>query len=415
MGKVTTAIFWNRDKKNMRGEHPVSIRVTYQRKRKYFSTRFAFTEKEWERIQGESPRGKYKEAKRELNKLEERAISIIENLYPFTFDRFENKFTDKSFTYTIAGALERKANKLRDRDRINTAVQNECAMSSIEKFYPNLKFADLTRDLLENYENWMLEQGKSITTVSMYLRAIRAVYNDAIDKDIVSKELYPFGSTKSKYQIPTAKNTKKALTIEQIAQIMAFEPDNPITIQMRDYWLFLYLCNGINVKDFCLLQYKNVVGNEISFERAKTARTKREHTKIQATILPEMQEIINKYGNEKYSPETYIFPILTKGLPVNVQRDKIKLLTAQINRHMKKVAKATGVPKITTYTARHSYATILKRSGKSIEYISETLGHSDLKVTENYLKSFTEETRKENAKVLIPKKPQMEILKSNVL
>lgn len=112
-----------------------------------------------------------------------------------------------------------------------------------------------------------------------------------------------------------------------------------------------------------------------------------------------MQAIIDKWGNSP-APDNYLFPILTG----KEDAFRVKLVSREfitkINLRMKRIGEAIGVGKITTYAARHSFATVLKRSGANIAYISESLGHQDLKTTENYLASFEREEREKNAALL---------------
>ena len=148
------------------------------------------------------------------------------------------------------------------------------------------------------------------------------------------------------------------------------------------------------------LKYSNVQNGEIYFTRAKTIRTSKVKKELQAVITPEMQAIIDRWGNKDRQPDTYIFNFL-KGNE-NPMREKIIInnTISRCNKQLKKIGKAVGITGISTYTARHSYATVLKRSGANIAYISESLGHADLKTTENYLASFEREEREKNAKLL---------------
>ena len=113
-----------------------------------------------------------------------------------------------------------------------------------------------------------------------------------------------------------------------------------------------------------------------------------------------MQRIIKKWGNPPTSSETYIFPFATG---IENPFEKVKLVREVItecNQILYKISCRTGIPRITTYSARHSFATVLKRSGVNIAYISESLGHSNLAITENYLASFEAEERKKNSILL---------------
>jgi integrase len=166
----------------------------------------------------------------------------------------------------------------------------------------------------------MINRGNSKTTISIYLRALRSIFNDGIQDGIISKELYPFG--KRRYQIPNGKNTKKALTLQEVGQIFNYQaiPGSPEEMA-RDYWLFLYLCNGMNVKDMALLKYKNINGDVLSFERAKTSRTKRDAEPIRVMLSEEAILIIKKMGNPSVNNETYIFRILEKGITPEREKD----------------------------------------------------------------------------------------------
>ncbi|KAA6304707.1 Tyrosine recombinase XerC, partial [termite gut metagenome] len=134
--------------------------------------------------------------------------------------------------------------------------------------------------------------------------------------------------------------------------------------------------------------------------RSKTINTTKEKREICAVITPEMQAIINKWGNKEKSPDNYIFPYLIGNETPIQQKAVIKDIIRRINKRLKKIGNELGVSGISTYTARHSFAGVLKRSGANIAYISESLGHSDLKTTENYLASFEREEREKNAKLL---------------
>lgn len=112
-----------------------------------------------------------------------------------------------------------------------------------------------------------------------------------------------------------------------------------------------------------------------------------------------MQTIIDRWGNTP-NPDNLIFPILDGNEDVFQRKAKTVAAAGAINVRMRTIGKALGIGNISTYTARHSFATVLKRAGANIAYISESLGHQDLKTTENYLASFEKEERQKNAELL---------------
>ena len=169
----------------------------------------------------------------------------------------------------------------------------------------------------------------------------------------------------------------------------------------KDYWLFLYLCNGMNVKDFCLLKWENIDGNMLNYSRAKTQRSKKESSTISVALKPETMEIIRKWGKPSISKEFYIFPHLNQKMDATRQRVVYQQLTKVINKYTKQIATELKLNKsVTTYYARHSFATVLKRSGSKIEMISELLGHSSVNVTESYLDSFENDQIQKETDVL---------------
>jgi integrase len=155
------------------------------------------------------------------------------------------------------------------------------------------------------------------------------------------------------------------------------------------------------MKDMALLKYNNIVDNVLSFERAKTIRTKRVVEPIRIPLVEDAKNIIIKWGNIKDDTNNYIFPILTEGLTLERQRQLIQQATKVVNSHMKEIAGELKITKkSTTYVARHSFATILQRSGASESFISEALGHSSMQTTQSYLAGFEDEAKKETVKAL---------------
>ncbi len=244
----------------------------------------------------------------------------------------------------------------------------------------------------------MLQDGNSLTTVGIYIRPLRALFNQAIRDGIIAPESYPFG--KGRYQIPAGRNVKKALSLNDIEKIFKHPVQEGSTEQWaRDLWVFSYLCNGINVKDIARLRYHNIGNEVIEFVRAKTEHTTRKNLKpVLAVLTSEIKTIINRWGQKPATPHRYVFSILPEEVTAKRERALIQQATKTINLYCRRIAEAAGITQdITTYTARHSFASVLKRSGVSTEFISESLGHSDLKTTENYLAAFDESVKKEHA------------------
>ena len=397
----STAIYFNKWVPNKEGKCPLSLRVTYDRKKRYYSTEYALTPEEYSKVVSEKPKGVFKQIAMELQNEESKAVDIIRQLPLFTFEAFERRYFSNVGAYdTLKNAYAVKIKDLRDKSSVGTAVTYECAITSLEKFQSGATFAHVTQNYLDKYEAWMTAKGSTKTTVSIYVRTLRSIFNDAIAEGMISKDLYPFG--KRKYEVPSGRNIKKALTIEEIALIFNYRPVPGNEEMARDYWLFLYMANGMNVKDMALLKYGNIKGDHIQYERAKTKNTKRVYEPIQVYLLPQLKHLIEKHGNKRKGEDDLIFPILQKNLTPERQKELISLKVHVINHWMKSIAKNLGIEKqCTTYFARHSFATVLKRSGLSKEFIGDSLGHSSDSTTERYLGSFEDGKRKEAAEALV--------------
>jgi integrase len=385
------SIYFDRYHLSKDGTAAVTIRVSHRQIRRYYAAGYTFTPTEFDRVMNALRRTKresdvHKDLQYQLNK----ALQVIEALPLFTFEKFEEMYlTNKEAADTVNFAFGKYIEQLRAENRIGTAVSYECAQRSIESFKPGLKMADVNRTLLLNYENWMLKNSKTLTTVGIYMRSLRTIFN----RSKIDRGLYPFGDGKDKYSIPTGRNIKKALSPADVAKIYHYQPEPNSTEEMaRDYWVFMYLCNGMNVKDFCLLKWENIKGDFIEYQRAKTERTKRDGKKISVSLKAETQAIISKWGQKSVNRNAFVFPHLQPGLTAVREREIYQQLTKIINKYMKRIAKKLEIDcEITTYYARHSFATILKNAGVSTEFISEALGHSDVKVTANYLDGFEKE------------------------
>jgi len=398
---ITTAIILDKRSKNKEGKYPVKLRVTYNRSPRNFGTKYSLTEDEFEKVSLKNPRGNFKDIKIELSLIEGKAQKIIDKLEDFTFDKFKLNFgiAPKELR-NVYYYYNKRIKELEESDRIGSANFYRNSLNSLKDFFKKpsyLEYKEITPKKLEQYEDWMQKMDNSVTTVGMYLRALRAIINEAIRDGITTQKNYPFG--KGKYQIPVSKNVKKALTIDEIAKLYHFEiPEFSYMDKARDFWFFSYLCNGANMADIARLRYSNVSNENISFIRKKTAKSSKEVRPVIVPITEDIKRIIKKWGKKDNSKENYVFPILEEGLTAKQEKAKIKWLVKQTNKYMQKIASDVGIEEnITTYTARHSFSTVLKRSGASIEFISESLGHNDLKTTENYLDSFESDVKKEFA------------------
>ena len=397
---VTVATIMDDRRATIENLYPIKVRVTYKRVRKYYATGKTLSGEEWEKL----PDTKSKSLisiRMDIQNSFEKIKNVVQELEyesGFSFDAL-NARLNKAVSDTINTAFNAKIQALLDNGQVGSYLYYKDALKSIEQFAgARIPFESITVDWLRKYEKCLLNMGRSYTTVGMYCRALRCITNEGRKAGIIKDSQYPFGT--GKYEIPTGQSRKLALTIQQIKSIVTFTDGSEATEKYRDLWFFSYLCNGINFADLLTLKYSNIRNGEICFLRTKTIRTSKVKKEVCAVITSEMQAIINKWGTKPQHQNNYIFPYLKGNETPMGKKLAIQYLTKHCNKRMKKIGKAIGIEGISTYTARHSYATVLKRSGANIAYISESLGHNDLKTTENYLASFEKEERVKNASFL---------------
>jgi len=404
MKNLTTGIHLDRRREAKNG-YPVKLRVTYYRQPRYFDTGQRLTAKEFQRLSELNPRGMLKEVKVKLNVCEKKAAKIIEDLgEQFSFEKFKELYFSKSKQTDLIAVFTGYINELNEKGRAGTAISYQNARNSLATYIGKGKkkaFVGITPGWLEKYQKSMELKGKSLTTIGIYTRSLRTIFNIAIDGGIISSKNYPFG--KRRYQIPAGQSTKKALNKLELKLIFDYKPEAGTWEEIaHDIWIFSYLCNGANIKDICRLRNKNLNEKTITFVRAKTERTGIKNQKnIVASRTPHINEIIKRQETRSLIPEQHVFPFLDGSESPQREHAKIGRVTKDINKWMGQIGKNLGIEsKITTYTARHSFATMLKWGGAPTEFISESLGHMDLKTTENYLDSFEDETKEKYAKTL---------------
>lgn len=372
------------------GEHPLMLCVCKDGKRKYQSLGVSIKAEQWD-FKANQPKAKCPNRERIT-------ILINEKITEIQKVALDKRIAGKSFTATtLIEATNTNTNNKTVGEYYLTYIQNllkekrsryasmfKVSYSSFIKFNKHLdiSFSDIDVTWLKKYEIWMREQKLSINTISTRIRHLRAVFNLAIAEHAIKSDCYPFHTYKvSKLNKQTA---KRAISKKEVLKVMKYQGNTPMECLAIDVFTFSYLNAGINFIDIAKLQYSNIIGNQLIYNREKTKRL------IKVPLQQQSIKIIAKYRNDK-SP--YLFPILSPFHKTDIQIDnRLHKVLAKINRHLKEIGKSLKLQiPLTTYVARHSYATVLKRAGVSTSVICETLGHSSERITQIYLDSFDNE------------------------
>ena len=399
--KVSVSFYLEKTKPNNEGKCLIKMVIYCNPNKKRYSTNCHVTEAEWEKLNGTNLRdGNLKTIKANLNSKQAKAEEVIEKISPFTFVAFEEAYFGNlvvNKNTALQHWFDEYIIKLKAKNCIGTAIAYRTTINSINLFKKNLHLQDITPNFLEEYEAFLSDAGKSNTTISIYIRQLRAIINQAIDANVFPKEKYPF----KKYEIPSSRNVKKALSNDDIRKLLKHKPEKEDEQKALDFWILSYLCSGINFADIIELKPSNIVGSHLVFVRAKTKNTKKKDLRpIKVGLHPRAIEIIEKWKNsDKSNP--YLFPVLESNLQAVTIKHRCQRFIKWVNKRMELIRQELKIEqKIGTYAARHSFSTVSKRQGLSTEFISESLGHSSVIVTANYLDSFTDDAKLEYINLL---------------
>jgi integrase/recombinase XerD len=400
MSTTVTTIQWQYSQKKD-GTRPVKIRVTDKTASKYYPVTYenrplSLLPEQWKEIETNSKlRGELRDVRDVIRREEVRAKEAIEKVTargrkPFSFERFENEYRGAKET-SFFTVFDRYLESLKGAERIGTFNSYSGVKNIFRKFLgKDIECHEISAVLLSRYEKYLLiERGNTKNTVAIHMRTIKAVFNLAIASDPQLNEFYPFAKRRhetGKYQIRTGVGKKgQALKLEEVQRFIATSPDRLTPKwEAKTYWLFSFFCQGMNFRDIALLKVGNIKDGLIRYTRSKTSLTELEEEQITVPITAIVAEIIESLRSGQ-NPDDYLFPILTKGLTPAQIVAKAKQRTKTTNKWLKKLCAENGLPEITTYWARHTFATLLKNQGVGVEFIKEFLGHSSSKTTESYL------------------------------
>lgn len=390
---ASTKVLLRKHKLLKNGEHPIVLRIIKDRKAKFVFTGLSCHEDLWD-FNANKPSKKHPN-KFELEVFISQKIMEAQNVIlkleneqkEYSGEQIKKKYKSSTKKTTVFLFFDEVISNLKQSNKIgNAKIYKDCKrMLSNFRNDIDLTFLDIDVSFLKKFERSFLERGVSGNSISVYMRTIRSVFNKAIQEGYCKKDVYPFNEYKiSKLSTDTS---KRSLTKEQMLKIISLKLEsNPKLVTSKDIFLFSYYNRGINFKDMALLKWSDIKEGRMIYSRAKTGKV------YNIGLLEPAIKILNFYkkvtGDKK---DNYVFPLLNQEkhlTPMQID-NRIKKTTKIINKDLKKIAELAKIDfNLTTYVARHSYATIMKRSGISTSVISESLGHNNEKTTQVYLDRF---------------------------
>ena len=373
--------------------YPLMLRLTQHRKRKYISLGVSVLEKDWD-FKKNQPKKSCPDREAIIKLISDKVSaynSLIMDLtarqQPFTVSSLILALENRTKVKTVSEMYDYLIDEFRKTDHLGTMSVYQQSKSSLTKFNRTLDipFSDIDCQWLERYEKWLKSRNIKDTTVSILFRTLRSVFNRALSMKLIKRDIYPFNDFKvNKFDVRTK---KRAVTKEDVKKIMSLDLSGERQYMQlaRDIFLFSYFGAGINFSDIALLRYCDISDGRVRYIRKKTGK------EISFPLSDAGQEIIKRYSRQDATSEDYIFPILDRRIHrTEIQRkNRIHKVIGKVNPCLAEIGRMAGQEThLTTYVARHTFATVLKRSGVNIAIISESMGHSDIATTQIYLDSF---------------------------
>lgn len=392
------------------GTFSVVIRITKNRRSAYLQTGIFVYENDFDNSSGEVKRtcklyesvGKVNEyllKKRlevnsflndllESGKIEAMTASQIKKAF---LNRSKNNLSFTEFAEKLIRDLK-KSGKLG-----NASVYQQALDFAKKHFHGPIHFRDINYSFLKKLEEEHLGAGYGYNSLSVKLRTIRAIYNKAINEEIAKPDWYPF----NKFKIKETKTQKRAISKEDILKIENYEPEfGSQEFHARNYFMFSFYMIGMNFTDIAYLKYSNIKNNRLEYYRKKTGRF------YSLELFDKPKAIIEIYRTNNFlftpdkSKDRYIFPIIKREKPEEMRADIYNGLRLT-NKYIRRIAKELDISAhLTSYVARHSWASIGKALNIPLAVISDGLGHEDLSTTQVYLDELDKSTIDKASKLI---------------
>lgn len=293
----------------------------------------------------------------------------------YTADDVIDEFNRYAREYSLFNFMESIIAKLKQNGKVRTSETYKSTLNSFKKFRQDedIMLDCLTSEIMEAYEAWHHKRGVAPNTISFYTRILRAVYNRAVEDDIIENR-NPFRHVYTGVD----KTVKRALPLVLIKKIKALDLSlNPSLDYARDMFLMSFYLRGMSFIDMAFLKKSDLKNGYVTYRRRKTGQ------QLIIEWTKEMQMILDKYPE---NATDYLLPII-KNTGIN-ERCTYRNMGYNINHNLKKIAKMVGVQiPLTLYVARHSWASAAKTKGIPLSVISEGMGHDSEATTQIYLAS----------------------------
>lgn len=389
---MTTSVrlMLNKGRRLNNGTYPLVFQVIHSRRKKLLYTGFRLKEEAFNEVEEKIVDDRdvtltatdITKMNRELRKMKNMIHTRIRQLErtteSFTVEDVLAQFAHANVRqqFYILRYIDTQIERKKKLKKEGTAAAYKSTRSSLTKFLDgsDIRMSAIDLRFIRCYEDFLYNNGVAENTVSYYLRNFRTLYNQAVVDGYHPHGEYPF----AKAQTRPAKTVKRALSREDLQTMANLKlEDAPELKFARDLYLFSFYAQGMAFVDIVLLKKSDIYNGVLTYSRHKSKQF------IRIAVTPQMQELMDKYETEG----EYVFPIIRDNS--SAEYTQYRLALGRINRHLKRIAAMIDVKiPLTTYTARHTWATLARDCGAPVSVISAGLGHTSEEMTRIYLKEF---------------------------
>ncbi len=367
-------------------EGTIYYRIIHERKVRQLLTNYKVYPAEWNENRSMVTTVPGSERKSYIRSIRERICRDVERLtkidrklnadgLSYSANDVIDEFNRYSNEYSLFNFMERIIIKLRNNGKIRTSETYRSALNSFRKYRndEDIMLDCINSEVMEGYEAWHKNRGVTLNSISFYTRILRAVYNRAVEDDIIVNRT-PFRHVYTGVD----KTVKRALPLAVIKKIKALDLSlTPALDYARDMFMMSFYLRGMSFIDMAFLKKTDLQNGYVIYRRRKTGQ------QLIIGWTKEMQVILDKYPENK---SDYLLPVIrNRGLN---ERCVYRNVGYNINRNLKHIAAMVGVGiSLTLYVARHSWASAARAKGIPISVISEGMGHDSESTTRIYLAS----------------------------
>ena len=372
-------------KKLKNGDYRVTIRLAHLNEpARYINLPFQCKPNQWIKESQRFRRNKngYKRLNQSLSEVEdkiEEILSLLLDNNSYSFNAFRDAFLEdvRKDTRTVKQVFHDKLSDLEAANRIGSYITYKGCLSSLEKYKSlEIDFSGITFKFLKGFEQYHLRIGNKPNTIGNYLRSLRALHYEYCKINNL-----PRPAVYQNFNIARLKNdaVKRSLTKTQLVKFRTYTPKTKAERNAQLLFMFSFYCRGINLMDMLQLTEKNINNGILVYIRQKTGKPMR------VKLVPEALQIIECFKNDSQ----FIFPYLRKS---DIPKHRVRSINRYVNEQLEIIGKSLNFDlRLSFYAARHSFSELNYKAGVRIEIISQMLGHADLKTTQTYLRSFTDD------------------------